>query len=142
VHVSGGYVGLRLIEVVVADEIFDGVLREEVLEFVIELRSQRFVVGQDERRAVNGLDDFGHREGLAGAGDPEEDLVLLAGIDAADELFDGRGLITARLVTAAQLEFHDRTLLLVRRRWVKPPLYPATQIRDEVTRYGHRRAGI
>ena len=99
-------------------------------------------MSQDEGGTVDGFDDFGHRESLAGASDAEEDLVLLARIHAADELFDGGGLIATRLVTAAQLEFHEKSLLLVRRRRVKPPLYPATQIRDDVTSYRRRRAGM
>jgi hypothetical protein len=34
--------------------------------------------------------------------------VLLASLHAADELLDGRGLVTARLVTAAQSKLHAR----------------------------------
>src|SRR4029077_19194135 len=83
--------------------------------------------------AVDGLDDLGHREGFAGAGDAQEDLVFLPGIHAADELVDGSGLVTARLVVAAQLEFHEKRLLPARWLWVKPPLYSAAQIGDEVT---------
>ena len=37
-------IGLRLIVIVVADKIFDGVVRKKILELRIELRSERFIV--------------------------------------------------------------------------------------------------
>ena len=100
VGVGGGQIGFRQVVIVIADEIFDGVLREEAAEFVEELRGERLVVRQDHGRAVLRLDDLGHGEGLAGAGDAEQDLVLFAGRDTADELVDGFGLIAAGLVVA------------------------------------------
>ena len=44
------------------------------------------------------LDDLGHGEGFAGAGDTEQDLVLFAGVEAGDEFGDGAGLVALRLV--------------------------------------------
>ena len=44
------------------------------------------------------LDDLGHGEGLAGAGDAEQDLVFLAGVEAGDEFGDGAGLVALGLV--------------------------------------------
>ena len=105
VDVGGGNVGFGLVVIVVADEIFDGVLREEAFELVIELRGERFVVRQDQRGAIGALDDLGHGEGLAGAGDAEQDLMLFAGFEAADELVDGCGLIAAGLIVAGSLKF-------------------------------------
>ena len=91
VEVAGGDVGLGLVVVVVADEVLDGVAGEELLELVIELGGEGLVVGEDERGAVGLLDDLGHGEGLAGAGDAEEDLVLLAGGEAAAPALRWRG---------------------------------------------------
>jgi hypothetical protein len=45
----------------------------------IVLGGEGLVVGEDERGAVGLLDDLGHGEGLAGADDAEQDLVLVAG---------------------------------------------------------------
>ena len=50
-------------------------------------------MGEDEGGPVGLLDDLGHGEGLAGAGDAEEDLVFVAGGEAAHELGDGAGLV-------------------------------------------------
>ena len=83
VDVARRNVGLRLVVVVIGDEILDGVVREERLELVIQLRRQRLVVRQNQRRAVDLLDDLGHRVGLARAGHAEQHLVLFAIVDAA-----------------------------------------------------------
>ena len=71
-------VGLRLVVVVIGDEVLDRVVGEERLELAIELRRQRLVRRQDQRRALRRLDDLGHRESLAGAGDAEQHLRALA----------------------------------------------------------------
>ena len=74
VRVGRGDVRLGLVVVVVADEVVDGVVREQVLEFPVQLVRQRLVVRHDQRRPLNLLDDVGHREGLAAAGDAEQHL--------------------------------------------------------------------
>ncbi len=76
VGVGAGDVGFRLVVVVIADEILDGVFREEGLELPVELGGQGLVVGDDQGGPVHGGDDVRHREGLPGAGHPEEDLML------------------------------------------------------------------
>ncbi len=106
VEVAGGNVGFGLVVVVVADEVFDGVAGEELLELVIELGGEGLVVGEDEGGAVGLLDDLGHGEGLAGAGDAEEDLVLFAGAEALHQLVDGAGLVAAGLVGGDELKVH------------------------------------
>ena len=115
VEVAGGDVGLGLVVVVVADEVLDGVAGEELLELVIELGGEGLVVGEDERGAVGLLDDLGHGEGLAGAGDAEQDLVLFAGGEAGDELFDGAGLVATGLVGGDELKVHVGILAEERR---------------------------
>src|SRR5262249_48729483 len=74
----------------------DAVVREEAAELLEELGRQRLVVRQDEGRAVDGLDHLGDGEGLPRPGDAEEHLLLLAPLDAGDELADGFGLIPLR----------------------------------------------
>ncbi len=71
-------VGFGLVVVVVADEIMDGVVRKELLELAVELGGQRLVVRQHQRRPLHGLDDVGHRERLARAGDAHQHLLLAA----------------------------------------------------------------
>ena len=65
-----GDVRLRLIVIVVGDEIFHRVVREKLLELRTELGGQRLVVSQHQRRTLHPFDDLGHGEGLAAAGDP------------------------------------------------------------------------
>jgi hypothetical protein len=115
VEVAGGDVGLGLVVVVVADEVLDGVAGEELLELVIELGGEGLVVGEDEGGAVGGLDDLGHGEGLAGAGDAEQDLVALAGAQTGEELLDGAGLVSFRFVGGDELEVHGEIIRWERR---------------------------
>src|SRR3546814_12010307 len=56
----------------------DGVVREEALHLAVELGGQRLVGRQHQGRALQVLDDMRHREGLARAGDAEQNLVALA----------------------------------------------------------------
>ena len=78
VRVGSRNVSLRLVVVVVGDEILDGVFGEEVFELLVQLRGERLVVGDDERRALGALDDGSDGEGLAAAGDAEQHLMFLA----------------------------------------------------------------
>jgi hypothetical protein len=96
--VAGRDVGFRLVVIVVADEVFHGVLREERFELVEKLRGEGLVVGEDDGRAVDLLDHLGHGEGLARAGDAEQHLMAVAVGDAPDELGDGFRLVAARFV--------------------------------------------
>ncbi len=100
VEVAGGNVGFRLVIVVIRHKILDRVVGEELLELVEELGGEGFVMGEDESGAVEVLDHLGHGEGFAGAGDAEQDLMLLAGLDAGEEFLDGAALIATRLVIA------------------------------------------
>ena len=97
VRVGRGDVGLRLVVVVVGDEVLDGVLREEIAELLRELGRKRLVGCDDERRLLYGLDGLRHRVGLAGAGDAEEGLMAHAAAYAVREPFDGLRLVAARL---------------------------------------------
>ena len=86
-----------MVVVVIGNEVFDRVVREEFLELRVELRGERLVVGQNQRRPIDLLDDVGHREGLAGAGDAEQCLVPIAGVQPFDQLVDRLGLVSGRL---------------------------------------------
>jgi hypothetical protein len=86
-------VGLGLVVVVVADKVFDGILREQRLELLVELRRQGFVVGDDQCGPLHGLDDIGHREGFPRARDPEKDLVRVPAFYPPGQFLDGTGLV-------------------------------------------------
>ena len=58
----------------------------------------------DERRALHAVDDVGHGEGLAAAGDAEERLVLIAAAQAVDQLVDGLGLVAGGLEVGDEFE--------------------------------------
>ena len=111
--VGARHIGFRLVVVVVGDEIFDRVVGEEVLELGIELRGQRLVRRQDERRALRLLDHLGHGEGLAGAGDAEQDLGAVVLADALDEVADGGRLVAGGLEIGHHLD-RDAAFGLVR----------------------------
>ncbi len=104
VDVALGDVGFRLVVVVVADEVVDGVVGEELLEFAVELGGQRLVVRHHQRGPLLLLDDVGHGEGLAGAGHAHEHLVLGAGLEPVDQGFDGLRLVPGGLEGSDELE--------------------------------------
>ena len=91
-------VRLRLVVVVVRDEVLDRVLGEELPELVAELRGERLVVGDDERRLLHLLDHPRHRGRLAGPGRAEERLVALARAQPFGERGDRGGLVAGRAV--------------------------------------------
>lgn len=103
-RVGARHIGFRLVIVVIGDEIFDRVVGEEVLELGIELRRQRLVRREDDGRALGRLDHLGHGEGLARAGDAEQDLAALAGIDALDKVADGGRLVAGGLVVGGHAD--------------------------------------
>ena len=123
-------VGLRLVVIVVGDEIVNGVLRKELLELAVELRRQRLVVRQDEGRPVRRGDEVGHRKGLATARDAHQRLKALPGIEASPQGFDGLRLVARR----RPLRVQDKVFLYQ----VKPP--PSGLARCPRTSY-NRRAG-
>ncbi len=70
---------------------------------------------EDQRGPVALLDDLGHGEGFAGAGDAEQHLMLFACSEALDQLVDGAGLVSARLIGGDELKVHA-SILSERRR--------------------------
>ena len=104
VGVGLGDVGLRLVVVVVADEVFDRVIGEELAEFVGELGGQGFIGRHDEGGALDLFDEPGCSGGFAGAGGPEENDVAFAPVDALGEFGNGGGLVAGGLVVADDFE--------------------------------------
>ena len=65
VGVRMGDIRLRLVVVVVGNEVFHGVFREKLAELRAKLRRKRLIVRQHERRPVHLRDDVCHGECLA-----------------------------------------------------------------------------
>ncbi|MBA7484268.1 hypothetical protein ES707_19792 [subsurface metagenome] len=99
-------VGLRLVVVVIGDEILDRIVREEILELAIELGGQRLVRRKDQRRALRRLDHLGHGVGFARAGDAEQHLHAVIAVDALDQFGDRGRLVALRLIFRLDLEAH------------------------------------
>ena len=105
VGVRRGDVCLRLVVVVVRDEVFHRVSREERLELAVELSRQCLVVREDQSGARVARDHARHGDRLAGAGDPEEGLIAGTALETARQLLDRRRLISRRLEGHFQLEY-------------------------------------
>ena len=65
IRVAPRNVGFRLVVVVVADEVTDGVVGKQLFELVVELSREGFVGGHDQRRPVHLGDDVRHGKSLA-----------------------------------------------------------------------------
>ena len=59
-------VSLRLVIIVIGDEIFDGIVREKGLELTVQLGSEGFVMTQDQGRLLHFLDHIGDSKSLSG----------------------------------------------------------------------------
>ena len=108
--VGVGDIGLGLVVVVVADEVLHGVVGKELLELGAELGGQGLVVGQHQGGLLDLLDDLGHGEGLARAGDAQEGLLAQAVFHPCRQGLNGLGLVAAGLKGTDHFQFrHGRT---------------------------------
>ena len=103
-------VGLRLVVVIVGDEIDYGVIGKELAHLACNLSCECLVGLHDERRLVDGLNRLGHGVGLAGARNTKEGLVTKAILNALRELGYGLGLVARRLERRDNLEGHTSAL--------------------------------
>ena len=90
-------VGFRLIVVVIADEVVDGVSRKEAAELLVKLGGERLVVRQDQRRLADLRDHICGGERLAAARDPQQGLLRSTVAETLDQLLDGLRLIAGGL---------------------------------------------
>src|SRR4029079_15047930 len=90
--------------IVVADKVLDGVVGEELFILGVKLRRQRLVGRQHECWLLDTGNDLRDSERLAAAGHAKQCLVLLAALDAFDELLNRRRLISRRLDRRHHLE--------------------------------------
>ena len=110
-RVRRGNVRLRLVIIVIRNEIAHGAVREEFAELARQLRRQRLVVRDDERRALKPFDDVRHCERLARAGHAQKHLISLALLNALHQLLNRLRLIAPRLIRTFQVK-HARTFFL------------------------------
>ena len=90
-----GDIGLRLVVVVVGDEVLHRVVGKELPELGTQLGGQGLVVGQHKGGPLDLFDDLGHGEGLARAGDAQQRLLVQPHLQSAGEGLDGLRLIPA-----------------------------------------------
>ena len=89
-------VGLRLIEVVVGNEILHCVFRKEVAHLGIGLRGQRLIGRKDDGRYTLTGNDVGHREGFARPGHAEKRLIHQTVFNACAERINRGRLVAGR----------------------------------------------
>src|SRR5690606_8870331 len=97
------------------------------------------VGGEDQGGALGLLDDLGHGEGLARAGDAEQDLVALALPRLGDELGDGGGLVAGGGVFRLQPEGDAFALVRTVGAVGRPALRRAGRLLRRQARAGDRR---
>ena len=100
-----GDVGLRLVVVVVGDEILHRVIGEELPELGAQLGGQGLVVGQHQGGALDLLDDLGHGEGLARAGDAQEGLLVQTHLNAVGQRLNGLRLVAGGRILGNHFKF-------------------------------------
>ena len=96
---------LRLIIIVIRDEILHRVLREVFLHLTVQLASQGFIVRNDQGRLFQCRDDVRHRKGLAGAGHPQQGLELIPLKEALRQCLNRFRLVAHGLIWRMKLEF-------------------------------------
>ena len=104
VGVRLGDVGLRLVIVVIGDEVLDRVVREEFLEFGEELRRKRLVVRENERRTIPLRNQVRHREGLARARHALQNEPFVAALQSFMQGGNGIRLIARGLELRMEIE--------------------------------------
>ena len=104
VRIGRRHVRLRLVVVVVADEVLDGVVGEKAAELLKQLGCQRLVVDHHQRRAVHARDRLRHRERLPRAGDAQQHLVLVAPVQCLDQLANRALLVAGQLEIGYEVE--------------------------------------
>ncbi len=110
VCVCGREIGLRLVVVVVGDEVLDRAVREELPELIAELRRQSLVGSHDQCRLARLGDQVGHGEGLTRAGHPEQGLEAVAAPQPLRQLGQRLGLVTLELVLSLDLKYRHRSV--------------------------------
>ena len=97
-------IGFGLVIIVIADEIFDGVIGEKRFHFPIQLRRQCFVGRENQRGSLQSLDHMRDGKSLARTRDAEQNLIAFARIQAARQSLYRLRLISGGAVVGHELE--------------------------------------
>ena len=103
-----GYERLRLIIVVIRDEVLDPVFREELFELPIQLSGKGFVMAEYQCRTVHLGKDISDGESLSGARHAEQGLELLAFHQAPLQLLNSLRLVARRLKFRVEFIIHNQ----------------------------------
>ena len=102
ISIGGSDIGLRLVIVVIGDEVFHAAVREERTEFAAQLSCQRFVMRDHQRGLLHPLNDRGHGEGFARARHAEQHLTLQSLFKSPCQRRNCLRLVAARLIRRFQ----------------------------------------
>ena len=111
-RISLRHVRLRLVVVVVRDEILHRIIRQQLAQLIRQLRRQGLVLHEHQGRTLHRLNQPGGRCRLTGTGGTHQHNVLLAVLHALGKLGDGLGLITGRLEGADHFKGGDNAVNL------------------------------
>ena len=98
------HVRLRLVVVVVGDEILHRVIRQQLAQLIRQLRRQSLILHEHQGRTLHRLNQPGCGRGLTGTGSAHQHNVLLTVLHTLGELGDSLRLVTGRLEGANDLK--------------------------------------
>ena len=99
---------LRLVVVVIGDEVFHRVVRQQATQLVGQLGGQGFIRRHDQGGALLLFDQPGGRRGLTRTGGAHQHHVALASVEALVQFFDRLRLVAGGFVIANDLELRIR----------------------------------
>ena len=111
IGVRMGNICLRLIIIIVGDEILHRIVGEKLPELAAKLGRQRLVVGKHQGGPVYLFDHRCHGEGLAGAGNTQKCLLRQPQLHAPGQGFNCLRLVTGGAIFRYQLKFIHLYLL-------------------------------
>ena len=98
IGVRTGYIGFRLIIIVIGYKVFHGIIREKFFELTIQLCCQRFIVGNYQCRTIGLSNDVCHSECFTGACYPQHNLFGISAVQPIYQLGYGLRLISGRFI--------------------------------------------
>ena len=104
------HVRLRLVVVVVRDEILHRIIRQQLAQLIRQLRRQSFILHEHQSRTLHCLNQPGCGRGLTGTGSAHQHNVLLTVLHTLGELGDSLRLITGRLEGADYFKGGNNTV--------------------------------
>ena len=104
------HVRLRLVVVVVGDEVLHRVIRQQLTQLIRQLRRQSLVLHEHQSRTLHRLNQPGCGRGLTGTGSAHQHNVFLAVLHALGELGDRLRLVAGRLEGADHFKGGNNTV--------------------------------